>query len=397
MAECTFSGRAADAREQVIAERVFGRNADFQANQDTIVRAEARNLRKRLDLFFSTEGQNEPVVITMPKGGYLLAFESRPVESLVEFAPLAAVESEIITSEIFPPSAPLKTANYARLCLILALCVVGASGLALYFHSKEAALRNQLGIRHLTLPFSALFSPAGEALVVTSDTGMLQIARVANRQISLDDYIARSYPDVPHIAPPDLIRNWNIFEFTDGREMEIAGLILRSHAQFVPRIALRSGHQVQLQDFKDKSAILIGSPVSNPWAQLYEDKLNFRCSMDSSGRIVFHNLDPRHGEAAQYPTEDDFRHHNYTYARLALVPKTSDGSAALLIAGTTAQATQAAGELAVDQTRLDRILRKLGIDPSSQPRFFEIMIRSNTFVGGAISPELIMARTAPVS
>lgn len=76
--------------------------------------------------------------------------------------------------------------------------------------------------------------------------------------------MARSYPNIPNIDLPDLVRNWNVYEFTDGRETAIAGLILQRNAQFAPHISLRSGHQVQLDDFKDHNVVLIGSEISNP-------------------------------------------------------------------------------------------------------------------------------------
>jgi hypothetical protein len=77
VANCTLENRLAEAREQVIAERVFNRKIDSQGGQDSIVRAEARNLRKRLEVYFATEGKDDPIVVVMPKGGYSLAFEPR--------------------------------------------------------------------------------------------------------------------------------------------------------------------------------------------------------------------------------------------------------------------------------------------------------------------------------
>ena len=215
-------------------------------------------------------------------------------------------------------------------------------------------------------------------LIVTSDTGLLQISSLAHRRITLDEYMARTYPEVSKIQPPYLIRNWNVWEFTDGREMTIAGLIVRRNAQFAQHIVLRSGHEVQIQDFKDKSNVLIGSPISNPWAQLYEGRLNFRCDLDENGRILFLEKSTS-GAITQYPNDDDNRH-NRTYARIAFLPATSDVAPSLLIAGTTAQSTEAAGELLLDKSRFGQTLRSMGIDPGGPPRFFEILIRSSNFV-----------------
>ncbi len=384
-ADCTLNQRLADVREQIIAERVFGRTGDFQGAQDSIVRAEARNLRKRLESYFSTEGLHEPLVVTMPKGGYSLAFEPR-FKAVPPAEPVR--ENAAATSLIEVPrawSAP-EPSIYRTLCLVLGLIALGASGLAFYFHSLSAGIARPAPV----LPFSGLLNKSDDTLVVTSDTGFLQISMATHQPLTLDEYMARSYPSTPNAEDSNLIHNWNIYEFTDAREVAVGNLIVRHYPQFASHIALRSGHAVQLQDFKDHNAILVGSPISNPWAQLYEDKLSFRCEFDRG--INFVNKSVRQGEQARYPGSQDAGH-NYTYARLAFLPRTTDTGAVLLIAGTTAQATQAAGEFAVDQTRMSRTLRRLRIDPAGAPRYFEIILRSNTFVSGAMQPEVVAWRT----
>lgn len=405
-AECTLENRLADVREQVIAERVFKRSFDLNGGQDSIVRAEARNLRKRLETYFETEGKDEPVIVTMPKGGYALAFQAREVNT--EAAPkneavmAPPTESAVRNPEPIP-TIPLKAipANTSDPRLRLyrnALVVLGAFGVvmmafAFYWRSAETRLAHELHIEPPMLPFSALFNNDTESIIVTSDTGLMQISSLAHRRISLDEYIARSYPTIPNIEPPWLVTNWNIWEFTDGREMTLASDILRSNAQFSQRISMLSGHKVQLHDFKDKSAVLIGSPVSNPWAQLYEERLNFRCKFGTNDRILFEER-LASGALRQYPNDDDIRH-NRTYARIAFLPRTSDAAPTLLLAGTTAQSTEAAGELVLNRERMARTLRSIGIDPSGPPRFFEVLIRSNDFVGGAILPEVVAWRVKP--
>ncbi|MGH9770675.1 MAG: hypothetical protein ACRD4Q_03095 [Candidatus Acidiferrales bacterium] len=380
VAECTLEDRLAEVREQVIAERVFGRRPDFQGTQDSIVRAEARNLRKRLESYFATAGREEPIVIGMPKGGYALSFELRPAAGCLE--PVSAATPVTVT-EVHPARASGVRAKWlAGICILLAAAALG------YFGGRMR-LRDQLHLQKPILPFSALFAANRTTLMVTSDTGFLQIAYLAHHRISLDDYIARTYPQVPGITPPYLIRNWNLYEFTDGREMNVAGLIMSSYPQFAPHIELRSGHKVTLEDLKTHTAVLIGSPISNPWAQLYENRLNFHCEFDNkSGRIFFRD------RQTQYPSADDVAH-GLTYARLAFLPGSASTPAALLIAGTTAQATEAAGELVASRTQFARVLRKIGIDPSGPPHFFEILLRSNVFVGGSTAPEVVAWRLSP--
>ena len=390
-ADCTLRHRLADVREQVIAERVFGRTGDFQSTQDSIVRAEARNLRKRLELYFATEGLHEPTLVTMPKGGYSLVFLPRvELNELIEPAPLLTTETLGPLVEL-PRRGSTEPGLYRRLTAALAVVAAAAVILACYFHSMIALTRDGTNPAPI-VPFSGLLNKVDDTLIVTSDTGFLQISFAAHRRLTLDEYMARTYPNLPDFEPSDLIHKWNIYEFTDAREVAVGDLIIRNYPQFASHITMRSGHEVQLQDFKDHNAILVGSPISNPWAQLYEDKLRFHCELDGSG-IVFQNKSARRGELAKYPSSEDAGH-NYTYARLAFLPRTAGTGAVLLIAGTTAQSTQAAGEFVADRTRLSRALRNIGIDPSGTPRYFEILLRCNDFVSGAILPEVVAWRSS---
>jgi hypothetical protein len=55
----------------------FDRPTHYDPAADPIVRVEARRLRKKLDESYLTHGANDPVVIQLPKGGYLAAFQFR--------------------------------------------------------------------------------------------------------------------------------------------------------------------------------------------------------------------------------------------------------------------------------------------------------------------------------
>lgn len=64
-------------KEADIAAEVFDRDESFDPATDTIVRVEARRLRQNLANYYAETGSADPVVIEIPKGGYLPAFRSR--------------------------------------------------------------------------------------------------------------------------------------------------------------------------------------------------------------------------------------------------------------------------------------------------------------------------------
>lgn len=72
--EETLDGRSARLKEFTIATGVFGRDESFDPQTNTIVRVEAGRLRRRLERYYLTEGQDDAVRIDLPKGSYVPLF-----------------------------------------------------------------------------------------------------------------------------------------------------------------------------------------------------------------------------------------------------------------------------------------------------------------------------------
>src|SRR5260370_13643020 len=89
--ERTLQNRQDEVREHQIGNQVFGRREHYSPAEDNIVRVEARQLRKRLDEYFASEGKEEPVVIVIPKGTYIPSFAPRPMPEPVNGAAVATV------------------------------------------------------------------------------------------------------------------------------------------------------------------------------------------------------------------------------------------------------------------------------------------------------------------
>jgi len=65
-------------KETVIAAEVFGKGVDFNASEDTTVRVHMHNLRKMLDEYYRTEGDNDKIKIQIPKGHYRVKLIEKP-------------------------------------------------------------------------------------------------------------------------------------------------------------------------------------------------------------------------------------------------------------------------------------------------------------------------------
>ena len=77
--EEAIAGRSDRLKEFAVGVEVFGKDTSFDPRNDPIVRVQARRLRAQLTRYYREEGQEEDLVIEMPKGGYTPIF--RPVKS----------------------------------------------------------------------------------------------------------------------------------------------------------------------------------------------------------------------------------------------------------------------------------------------------------------------------
>src|SRR5215510_12546587 len=71
------AGRGDELKEYVVGVQVFGKESSFDPRTDPIVRVQARRLRTRLAQYYHDEGQQDELIIELPKGGYAPVFKKR--------------------------------------------------------------------------------------------------------------------------------------------------------------------------------------------------------------------------------------------------------------------------------------------------------------------------------
>jgi len=109
--EQSICGQADGLKEWLLGIHVFGRSEAFDPSVDAIVRVEAGRLRTKLAAYYETDGQDDPVVIEVPKGSYAPVFHERssrapqiPPAEANGFGPAAnKTQSKGITSIIVLP------------------------------------------------------------------------------------------------------------------------------------------------------------------------------------------------------------------------------------------------------------------------------------------------------
>lgn len=112
-----LAGRKNRIKAYSIATEVLGRAPSFDPQKDPIVRIEAARLRRGLEHYYLTDGRDDPVIIDVPKGGYVPHFTRRAFQ-----APPAGMAVE------WPSSAPLRNmASPGMIAAVLGVLAVLAA------------------------------------------------------------------------------------------------------------------------------------------------------------------------------------------------------------------------------------------------------------------------------
>jgi TolB-like protein len=75
--ETTLESKAETLKEYVVGTHVYGRRTSYQPAEDSIVRSEARRLRRKLQEFYETIGKTDLILIHYRPGSYVPAFKMR--------------------------------------------------------------------------------------------------------------------------------------------------------------------------------------------------------------------------------------------------------------------------------------------------------------------------------
>ena len=124
-----LEGRDSEIKESLLAIEVFGRSPGYDPKQDPIVRTEAIRLRARLSEYYQDEGKDDPLVIELPKGGYVPVI--RPSQRRPETTtPLMTAHSE-------PPLRRWRLGTRVWVGAALACLVVGLAAMGWWrFHPE---------------------------------------------------------------------------------------------------------------------------------------------------------------------------------------------------------------------------------------------------------------------
>lgn len=373
----------AEIREQEIASKVFLRQSEGAKGEDTIVRVQAYQLRKRLEHYFSTEGQHEPLLVEIPKGNYAPVF--RPRHS----------HDELPAGELFPvETRHRRTVPIPIWLLAFSTTILAALGTVLIFRGGQSAAKPTAVLDQ----FWSQFSQNDRRIdIVMADSSLSLLADVIRRPISLSEYLKRDYLiEAEKLKAPELRQMARMLmsrQHTSIGDANVAGKISLLAGRQRTNATLFYARDFHIRHLKTDHVVILGSSRSNPWTELFESQLNFRFVYDEathSATIV--NQSPLPGEAARYRVDGGGGQLERGFCRIALMPNSDRTSDVLLIAGTEMEGTEAGGEFLTSERGISQLRHRLRLNSSERLPYFELLLRTTRIGGAAPSFEVVTHR-----
>jgi hypothetical protein len=378
--------RIDEITEQQIGILVFGRAEGYDSNDDNIVRSYARNLRKRLDEYYATEGKDEPMRLDIPRGRYAPTFSTRNQIPLLQPAEAPASVGTIRRSAL--PEAFLKRKALLTLCIGVVLGVSCSVLLPVKYLKRANASSAEAASTNL---WTQLFSNERDTFIVPSDDGLIIMQGLTQRPVPLASYVNGSYrtnlrtDSVP--GAPELLK-LGARRYTSVVDLNFVAHLAQL-AEVVPgRMMIRYARDLRMDDLRAGNAVLIGSNEANPWIELFQSRMNFRFSVhpgtDQSGIVNSHQ---RAGENALYGASGQ----DHTYGLIAFVPNLTSTGHVLIVGGLNTAGTEAATTfLLTPSLMMPTLERAKGVHGGLQP--FELVIGAGNVAANASSPQLILER-----
>jgi hypothetical protein len=387
-------GSRPEIHEQEIGVRVFGRPSSYDRSQDNIVRVNATELRKRIELYFATEGAHESLVLEIPRGGYKTVFHRRLPET-----------QDRLSQAPKAPRLENRAPAVGKDALIRLHILWGTSCLALAIACLVLFLQNRT-MRHAIYTWDGKPTVAAlwtdfvhshrEIDVVLPDGSVSFAEEMIGQPMPLSDYLNHNYMRLPQSLnlSSERIRDLNgIFShnLVSMGDFHAAQQIL-ALTPLSPSLHLTFSRFYTADSVKRNSFILIGGKKANPWVRLFDDQMNFSLSYDNEHAQSFiANRHPQAGEQTRYAVAMD--PNAFTgYSVIAYLPNPSRTGNVIILAGTDSDATSAAAEFLTSEEQLSKFQSTLHLRKFS---YFEVLLKTSRLSGTSFSAEPLAYRSYP--
>jgi hypothetical protein len=378
LAQHTLNSPDEHPKEYEIATRVFGRPTDFDPQSDSGVRVQMGRLRTKLAEYYQSAGAEDPIQIEVPKGSYSLLFRQRAVTPAPD-----PPRTDTAASSAKSARSP------ARLFLLISvtalISILATTGVLIASHrltAKSDNASNQIAETPPSLrTFWGPFLQSSEVPFVV----------FSNAEFVGDPFTGMRYYDSSKDSRDHVSQNYTgIGEVMGVKELE--GLFLRMGRGF----QIKRGGLFTLDDARENNLIFVGSPTENLTLGEIPHNSGFvfkrlRIGKDDWVEGVV-DLQPHAGESGVYVPTPESQTTEVDYAVVTLTHGLDHSRWILILAGASTIGTQAAVDYACDAGSVKDLLHQLNIQPGSDMKSFEALLRVKVANAVPLTTELVRIR-----
>jgi hypothetical protein len=364
-------------KEYQIATEVFGRQADFDPQLDSMVRVQAGRLRSKLAEYYSIEGVNDSTVVEIPKGSYAVVIHDRVAASAASNGHLENLANGLKEAKL--PRAWALTAGVLGLALVLAVVLL-VRAYTVRPATNDASLQTPQVAAPVRIFWKGFATGPEEPWIIFSNAQF----------VGAPTFGMRYYDPKKDGKTPILDHYTGVGEVLAVHNLDLVFAALHQSSR------VKRGSLFSLDDAKNNDLIFIGSPGEN--LTLLEipstKEFYFRRVQDGAraGKMEIVNVTPRPGESATYFASPSNLPLTEDYAVVALVKGISPEHYELILAGTTTIGTQAAVEFVTRENYLSTLLQRLEVNDQSRLSPFEAIIRVKVAKGVPVESQLVALR-----
>jgi hypothetical protein len=385
--KCALKDGDEKVPEQKIGVEVFGRHENYDTSVDNIVRTNVSELRKRIDVYFESEGANETLLMDIPRWSYIPVFRYRKVEPPITVEPPAAAPAI--------PAPPPRSRWMMTALIAAASAAVLLAMVSIYFWVQYRRLDQSLyPWRHepsVAAFWGDMLNSSQDTDVVLADASFGLLQDIDKKAFPFSDYQNHSYigqiqsqnlsPDLRAVV--GRIATWNL---GDQDDFKLARRILALDP-LGTKIHLYNARGYLPDLTKRDNVILIGGRISNPWDDLFESRVNFVAKFATDGSIAVINNAPAAGEQKVYAQTDSAQ-----YCVVSYLPNPDRHGVVVLIEGTGAEATEAAGDFLLSEYQLSALKKLLRVNKLP---YFEVLLKVSSVAGTPLTASIEAYRGYP--
>jgi hypothetical protein len=387
-----LDGNVEPLKERTIGAELYHRPAGYATGDDSVVRVQAGEVRRRLEQYYQESPAGSHIRIELPLGSYVPEFRwiSSPPQ-MTSKSPAKEVDPDEIN--VLPDqNSPAVRSDRRRLlwavCLVSTLVCVGVlTALPLYHkYQSEVFLKQFWGPAFtsrkpllICVPKTVLYRPS------------LSLYKRAETVPGEFDSEVDRLNGRPHLKPDDLLRWGDLYDYYDfglsKGDVEASYKLSSQLTRMGKDTELRIGHDYRWDDLRNAPSVIIGA-FNNQWGLKITSGLHFSFIDPGPGPLRIDERGPGGRSWTQQQIDPRSATLSRDYGLVSRLVNSSTGQFAVSIAGITGSGDTAAAEVASSNELLKAALHDAPRDWSQKNVQIVVM---TSVTDGVAGPAQIVA------